>query len=298
MFDAAASALEEALDAGEFTLGARGWKRAQAEVMHGFLTRRVHWLDERTPQAAVWEEREQAWAEGGMPRPLRRAFIQSVREQIVRPGAAPDEAAERMRPLVRVLEIAAVRPQLTQAGYLPPASVRALASELGWEDYRPLRSEADVPRLGILMDFAKEAGLVHRTRSTLRLTDAGRTAVADPALLWELVVRALAAGGDFASAVRELLLARLLRAASDREAIEAELPPVMAEAGWRTSEGAVPTVEMLSYTLWDAIHPMDLLGILEVDEWPDRGLRLTGFGVDTARAVLWHRARAARESIG
>ena len=92
--------------------------------MRRFLTRAVHWLDERTPQAAVWEERERTWAEGDLVRPVRRSLLEGVRRQIVMPRAAPDGAADRMRPLVRVLEIAGGRPSLTQAGYLPPATVR------------------------------------------------------------------------------------------------------------------------------------------------------------------------------
>jgi hypothetical protein len=298
VFEAAAIALEDALAAGEFTPGTRSWKRTQAEVMRRFLTRRVHWLDERTPQAAVWEERERTWAEGDLVRPLRRSLIEGVREQIVRPHAAPARAADGLRPLVRIIEIAGARPSLTQAGYLSPATVRELAAEFGWEDYRPPRSEADVPRLMILMEFAKEAGLVHRTRNSLRQTDRGRSAAADPAALWERVVRALAAGSDFTAAVRELLLVRLLGGAGDREAVKEEIQPVLSEAGWRSTERGELTVEMLSYAFWDAIRPMDLLGMLDVGDWPDRGLRLTEFGVDSARAILWHRARAPKESIG
>jgi len=297
VFEAATLALEDALAEGEFKPGTRGWKRAQAEVMRRFLTRPAQWLDERTPQTAVWEERERAWAEGDLVRPLRRSFIQGVREEIVRPPAAPDGAADRMRPLLRVVEITSTRPSLTQAGYLPPGTVRELATEFGWEDFRPPRSEADVPRLMALMDFANEAGLVHRTRRSLRLTDLGRSASADPAVLWERVVRTLAAGGDFASAVRELLLVRLLRGASDRKAVKEEIVPILSEAGWRSSGRGELAVEMLSYTLWDAIRPMDLLGMLDVGEWPDRGLRLTEFGAGSARAILWHRSRAPRESI-
>jgi hypothetical protein len=43
---------------------------------------------------------------------------------------------------------------------------------------------------------------------------------------------------------------------------------------------------------------MDLHGMIDVGQWSDRGLRLTGFGVESARAILWHRASAPRESIG
>ena len=298
VFEAASSALEDAMAEGEFKPGARSWRRSQAEVMHRFLTRPLHWLDESTPQAAVWKEREEFWAGGQPVRPLRQAFIQDVRDQIARPRAAPNAAGDRMSPLWRILQIARARPSLTQAGYLPPRMVRELVAEFGWEDYRPPRSEADAPRLMTLMEFAKQANLVRRNRTSLRLTELGGTAVTDPAVLWDLVVRVLAARSDFASAIRELLLVRLLRGATDRDVVKDEILPVLSEAGWRPSERGELTREMLSFELWDAIWPMDLLGMLEVGEWPDRGLRLTEFGVDTARAILWHRAREPRQSRG
>jgi hypothetical protein len=139
---------------------------------------------------------------------------------------------------------------------------------------------------------------VHRTRRGLRLTGLGRSAAADPAVLWERVVRALAAGKDFTSAVRELLLVRLLRGAGDRDVVKKEMLPVLSEAGWRTSDRGELTMEMLSYRLWDAVRPIGLLGMLDVGEWPDHGIRLTEFGADSARAILWHRARAPRTSLG
>lgn len=298
VFEAASRALEDALAAGEFTPAARGWRKAQAEVMHRFLTRPLHCLDESAAQAAVWNEREQFWAEGQPLRPLRQAFIQDVRDQIPRPRSAPETAADHMSPLRRILQIARARPSLTQAGYLPPRMVRDFVAEFGWEDYKPPRSEADAPRLMTLMEFAKKANLVRRNRTTLRLTELGGTAATDPVVLWELVVRVLAADTDFASAIRELLLVRLLRGAGDRDAIKDEILPVLSEAGWRPSEGGELTREMLSFMLWDAIRPMDLLGMLDVGEWPDRGLRLTEFGADTAQAILWHRAREPRQSLG
>jgi len=297
VFAAAATRLEEALVAGEFTPGVRGWRRAQAEVMHRFLARPLHWLDERTPQVAVRAERERSWAEGHSNRPLRQAFLHDVRDQIRRPRGAPEAAADRMRPLVRILEIAGARPSLTQAGYLPPRMVQEFVAEFGWEDHRPPRSEADAPVVMMLMAFAKEAALVRRTRGNLGLTEVGRRAVADPAVLWEQVVKTLAAGNDFTYAVRELLLVRLLRGASERGPVEQEIESVLREAGWRPSDGGELTRDMVSFKLWDAIRPMDLIGMLKAGEWPDRSLRLTEFGIESARAVLWHRATAPGQSL-
>jgi hypothetical protein len=250
--------------------------------MHRFLARPLHWLDERTPQVAVWAERERFWAEGHSNRPLRQAFLHEVRDQVRRPRGAPEAAADRMRPLARILEIAGARPSLTQAGYLPPRMVQEFVAEFGCADHRPPRSEADAPVVMMLMAFAKEAALVRRARGKLGLTEVGRRAVADPAVLWEQVVKTLAAGNDFTYAVRELLLVRLLRGASEHGPVEQEIESVLREAGWRPSDGGELTRNMVSFKLWDAIRPMDLIGMLEVGEWPDRSLRLTEFGIESA----------------
>ena len=55
---------------------------------------------------------------------------------------------------------------------------------------------------------------------------------------------------------------------------------------------------MVSFKLWDAIRPLDLLGMLEVGEWPDVDLSLTELGAATAQAVLWHRATAPTQALG
>jgi Mn-dependent DtxR family transcriptional regulator len=42
---------------------------------------------------------------------------------------------------------------------------------------------------------------------------------------------------------------------------------------------------------------MELLDMIEVGDWPDRGIRLTEFGLVSARAILWHLSTARRQSV-
>ena len=297
VFDMAAGVLEDAMRDGAFTPGTRGWKQAQAAVVRRFLTTPLHSLHGRTPLAAVHEERARLWAEPP-GRPLRQAFLRDVREQVRSVPAAPPAVADHMRPLVKILEIAAAGPALTQVGYLPPGTVRELVTEFGWWDWPGSpRSEADVHQIQTLTEFAKTAALVRRTRTSLRLTAAGRRALSEPAILWEQTVRALAAGDGFIAAIRELLLVRLLRGASEFDEVEREVVPVLAEQGWRPSSGAELTRDMVSFESWEAIGPMNLLGIVDAGKWPDRHLRLTDFGTSAARAILWHRATGPQRSI-
>jgi hypothetical protein len=283
--------------AGTLTPGSRGWNQAQATVARRFLTTPLHSLDERTPQAAIWEERQEFWS-AHPGRSVRQDFLQDVRKQLRRLPDAPAGIAERLRPLTRLLEIAAEGPALTPAGYIAPDLVRQLVKEFDWWQWeKPPRSEADAHQVQTLREFAKEAGLVRPTRGHLHITALGRRSLSDPALLWRHVTQALAADDDFASAIRELLLVRLLQGAGKETAIEAEILPVLAEAGWRPSGGTELTEDMVSYKLWDAIRPMDLLGMVEVGEWPYQTLSLSEFGAISARAILWRRSTAPRQSI-
>lgn len=297
VYELAADALEEALLQGEITPGRRGWKRAQAEALRRFLTAPLHSLDERTPQAAVWQERQGFWAEPPA-RPLRQALIRPVRDTIRRRPDAPAAMEEGMRPLLRLLELCGEGLPLTPAGYMAPGTVRALVGELAWWDWdKPPRSEADVPQLMALRDFARQAGLVRRVRGRLSLTPSGRRALAEPEALWTVAVRALSGGADFAAAVRELLLVRMLQGDVDSRAVVEELVPVLAEAGWRPSDGRDLTGDMVSFVIWDVIRPMELLGMIVVGRWPDRSVKLTAAGGAGARAILWHRSTAPRHGL-
>jgi hypothetical protein len=298
-FHTAAEVLEDAMRDGAFTPGTHGWKQAQAAVMRRFLTTPHDALGGHTPLAAVHEEREQLWADPPR-RPLRQAFLHNVRDRIRSLPAVPPAVAEHMPALVRILEIARQAPTLTQAGYLPPGIVRELVNEFGsWHLPGAPRTEADVYQMETLMEFAKAAAIIRRTRTSLRLTAAGKQALSDPANLRAQTVRALAAGEGFTSAIRELLLVRLLRNPGERRQVEEDLLPVLAESGWKPTSGAELTREMVSHELWEATRPMDLLGILDAGKWPDRShLRLTEFGTVAAEAILWHRATGPQRSIG
>jgi len=87
---------------------------------------------------------------------------------------APARIRDHFLPLLRFLEIGATNRPLTQAGYLPPGIVRQLVGELGWWhwDKQP-RSEADVPQITTLREFANEAGLTRTGRGRVVLTKIG-----------------------------------------------------------------------------------------------------------------------------
>ncbi len=297
VYQSAANWLERAISEGELTPGTRGWRAAQDEVVRRYLTTPFHSLDERTPQAAVWAERQQLWAEPP-GRPLRKAFLKDVRDIVRLPPAAPAALSDGLLPLVRLLELIAIKPTLTQAGYLPPSTVRTLTKELGWWHWQgEPRSEADVPQMLTLRELAKDAGLIRRSQGRLVLTDAGHRAQTDNSVLWVQVTRTLARGEDFASALRELLLVQLLQGPVQRGQIEANVAPILSEMGWKPSDGRALDADMVSFRFWDAMQPFDILGMVEKGTSPDRGVSLTDIGEQAAKTILWLRSIAPRRSV-
>jgi hypothetical protein len=297
-YHAVASALEDAVDTAVLQPAEPGWRRRQAEVMSRYLSTPLPSLYESTPLAAIHEERQQFWADH-IGRHHRQKLIRPVLDQLRNLPPPRPEAASHLKPLLRLLEVAATDPALTQAGYLLPAAVRRLVDEFfEWPFERPPRSEVDAPQVHFLRSFANEARLVRRSRSRLVLSPLGRRAAADPELLWSTVIICLARGSGFVSAIQELILARLLGGPIERRALVSEIRPAVAEAGWRPTSGGELTDDMVSFQFWDAIRTPELLGMIATGSRTDRGdhVRLTEFGISSARAILWHRSTAARRA--
>ncbi len=129
VYELAASALEEAAKSHRGRMAGSGLR---LRCCAGSSPMPAHSLDGRTPQTAVWQERQDFWAETPA-RPLRKASIQPIRDAIRQPAAeAPEAMGAGMRPLLQLLELCVRGLPLTPAGYMPPNTVRALVGELGW----------------------------------------------------------------------------------------------------------------------------------------------------------------------
>ena len=290
--NSASVVLEEEISAHRLTPGMTGWRRAQAEILDRFLTTPSQAFGGRTPQESVWRERQDSWFHQPA-RPLRQALLRDVSKSIRRPPPVPANLRAPLEPLLCLLKIGASGPRLTQSGYLPPAVVRELTQKFGWHELgAPPRSEADVPQLVAVRDFAERARLLRRADGRLTRTTRARRVEADSTELWESVIGTLAGGDDFHSVFRELLLAQLLGGSRKSGLVDRNTFPVLVEAGWRPSHGRALTEEMVSYALWDTIRPMDLIGMIEVGKWPDSTVGLTEFGSVAARAILWRRSTA------
>jgi hypothetical protein len=286
--------LEKAIAEGALTPGAGNWRRAQKIIVEAFLQQsddsgRMHINRIRAERIADWLRR------GG---PQRKALLSRISGSLIERSSAPPGAAEALKPLVRLLELADSGLRLTQKGNVPPQQVRGLSAEFGWWNapWPGPHREDDVPELSELRQLARGTGLVRLSKGKLLLTPAGRRVLANPESAWDRVVEHFAAGKGFSIFLMEPLLARLL----DGPSTISSLHEVMAEyaqgSGWRQGNGAPITSDHMRWEFWSAARPLVAVRAI-TGGWPSPEVALSEFGRPTAIAILWHRATAPRAGL-
>jgi len=131
---------------------------------------------------------------------------------------------------------------LTQAGYLPPAQVEAVADILHMKDFWPGSNNREIHAYPVLQfrETAQRLGLLRKAHNKLTLTKAGAKARNDVDALWQLVTAALPLGLTTRGAeVRASQDAGLLLLVAVGDGLpKAERLPLIASGlaalGWRT----------------------------------------------------------------
>jgi hypothetical protein len=126
-----ATALEEAIEVGDLTPGARGFRRRQAEVVEAALHQPWDGDDGRSCLKAVHNERLERWLQRGpgRDRDARGAIVDRVAAVVSDepPPIDPDAARSALEPTLWLLEQAEDGIALTQTGALNRALVREVA---------------------------------------------------------------------------------------------------------------------------------------------------------------------------
>ncbi len=151
------------------------------------------------------------------------------------------EAAERelLRPYWWLLDRVGDGIMLTAAGYLPPALVLAATTELGLDrDWIGKGNREDLSwPVAQLRSSAQALGLLRKTKGRLLRSKVGVAVTDDPVALWRhLGTRLGARPADPVTSVAGGLV--LLGATAGRSSDELE--PVLAAAGWQSSDGGRP----------------------------------------------------------
>lgn len=230
--------------------------------------------------------------------PLQQALGDRVAE--VGASAGPSPTGEALRGALAahlwLLERAASHDglPLTAAGWLKPATLTefmtVLPTAADW--IHSATREIDVH---IVTDFRatlQSYRLLRKFKNSLRLTEAGKAALADPADLWAfLVERLVPADDDFTGSVRAVVLVHTV---TSGHRVDVDLDTVartMAEAGWKDRDGLSATAREfwpIYNSLWTLVGNV---GPRQCDPHDNRRVS------DAARSTLWQGLRAARRRV-
>jgi len=181
---------------------------------------------------------------------------------------APDaETRGRLvRPWLHLLELVGDEGlTLTEAGYLKPKTVSALAAEF---DLEPLMGKANREEhtrpVAHVRASATAMGLVRKLKGRLVLTAAGRAVAGDPDRMWDRLITSLPLGKK--DHVRHAGVIALLALAAGLDPVDGLRrlgPAVLADAGWR-----LPTGKVDARAAHDSARPtLDLLDAAGCYSW-------------------------------
>jgi hypothetical protein len=180
--DLVAGRLEDAVDAGEFFPGAKGWRQRQAELVEHYLAN----SDESgtAPVDRIRAARRQAWLDLPGRGPEERGLLEDALAAIDVHGPAHREAEEAIEPLLWLLDQLTEAVRLTQTGALPRALVGAAVERYpDWWDTAavgPPYQEAELYPLCVLHDLVDALKLARPQRASHQLNPKGRALRADP----------------------------------------------------------------------------------------------------------------------
>lgn len=182
--------------------------------------------------------------------PLQQALGDRVAEVGASAGPAPigDELRQALAAHLWLLERAAA-PEglpLTAAGWMKPSMLTEFMSVLptvaDW--IHSATREIDVHPVSDFRATLQNYRLLRKFKNSLRLTEAGKAALADPAALWSfLVERLVPADDDFTGSVGAVVLVHMVTS-GDRVDMET-VARTMAEAGWKDGDGIAATAHEL-----------------------------------------------------
>jgi hypothetical protein len=175
------------------------------------------------------------WASGfALPDLIAEAELRAA------PTGSSEERHELVRPYLLLLDLVGDGGvMLTQAGYLKPGVVTALADALGREDWWGKANREDLtPPVARLRDTATALGLVRRHRGRLVRAPKGRDVAGDPDAIWSVVVSSLPLGKELAERHAGVLaLLGVAAGKSPYDLLTAAGSRLLEEAGWRLHSG-------------------------------------------------------------
>jgi hypothetical protein len=316
--DLVSQRLEAAIETGELDVGARGFARAQAELVESVLRDPAHAeAGAGSCLARIDAERLDDWLQG---RSIERREILTAAAELLRDGVEgsgetlalpPGDHSAPLAPLRWLLEQASGEPiPLTQTGVINRALVRRSVEVFNrwWESrlHGSPHREFDVWELEALRELLLRRRLLRRRGRTLQLTGRGRRLLGDGDALVAEGLRALFGVEPFEDAIGELQLAYLLAHGGALErttAMDEAVHAAIVADGWRSGPHPPPP----RFTGGTHDGPLSLavmLGILRREHHFDRAtydswteLEADGRGRELLRRALWLQATGPRREL-
>lgn len=213
-------------------------------------------IDEASPIAALASE---------LPPPIRSELRQHLhRTGVLEPTGIDAETAARMiRPFSWLMNAVGTDGlALTSAGWMPPATVLAGMTELGWlDDWIGKGNREDLtPQIAGLREMAQRIGLVRLQKGRLLLSAAAKKALGDPLAQLRLVAGGLYRKlGDAETDAATLLLLATADGTPRDERWKA-VAFGLEMCGWRSSSRKAFTPIDIDHATFHAQRVLDLIG--------------------------------------
>lgn len=291
--------LEMAIEAGEVTPGARGWKRQASELAAVWMHTPNRTFRGWTPLDSLVIERIERWVGTS---DARGDLLEPLIEELKEPVPPPENVSDVVEP-ARALLLEISDGLYARRGWLPAAVVTRWARSQGfWTSDEDPEDEEDVPELNWLRQLLSEVRAIREELSHLRVTAKGAAWLKDDAELWRQLCRGLTLEpGRLHGAVMAAGLAALYRADAPLtlDQLAAQIASVLLEDGWHKGYGtAGHLVPYGSDDLRARIGSLrDRLAGVRALEGPATGdgpFRLTAAGRRTALQTLRSAALAPR----
>lgn len=172
---------------------------------------------------------------------------------------------------------------LTSAGWLKPAIVKRMMTELNWDDdwFGPGRNEVNIPEVRNLREQLQNWKLLRKSKNKLLLTPLGRRVVQNPAALWEFLANHFASpDSPVEKVITQLLVSWELAGvtpgyATIDEAVRSELSML----GFRVSEGnGLIPLELAHELFYDVKRPLEFLSLWGPRMWRRPNAKLSDVG--------------------
>lgn len=294
----ASSELERAIDAGELTVGGRGWRTAAQRITHGFLDSRHDDVTSSSWLQWLHTERLQRWTESRGP--IRARLTDALADQLTNPLPAPACAEQHLAPVRWLLDHAAEGAPLTQTGNLARDVVADGCQRFGWlTTTGSPRSESDIAELRRLRELAAQQRMVRRSGRRLLLSRYGRTmqaAATDE--LWQATMSCLPGHGDGEAAAGEVALILLLSGELlGYQESSMAVGEILAEEGWHSPRTGQPVGPDQAAALLATLRGRLWLFGLEAPRPLGEPLSLNDAGYAAAHTALRGRALRPRTRI-